>query len=363
MCDNGTEFINLIPSIDEFLNLNNKVYPSEKDTLYFVKQSLLKHDVKLINNEKGFVVDNANYQTTLGKYIRRRLKVTNEVLSDKALDIFVNEVIGKLIDPNNCNFELLTGDDIVDFYNKSEYHSCMTGNSAYKTELYAKNKEVISLVVLDNIARALLWTCVDGKKVLDRIYPSGTKKVNNFVTWAKSKNILLRKALDFPVYDDINFVDDSARIVMLNNNCSIYPYLDTFRYGQFSSNRKKLLLTNKSRFGNLIFENIDGHFYSAYTCQKCNKKVSDRNVRFVGQKQFCRDCYDLFIRCYECGVVCIDTSDLIKIKNNRWICKPCAKAVYDTCHKCGKYNHRANFYTFQQHKYCDNCYYLIVDNQ
>jgi hypothetical protein len=101
-------------------------------------------------------------------------------------------------------FSIVTGDDIVKYYNYTSYFknsgdlggSCMRHDSNMKSiEFYAKNSNV-SLIIMkpkdvDSImARALVWTTVDGHKVMDRIYTCDSKLVSLFHRYAEDNNFI-----------------------------------------------------------------------------------------------------------------------------------------------------------------------------
>jgi hypothetical protein len=101
-------------------------------------------------------------------------------------------------------FSIVTGDDITKYYHYTSYFknsgdlgsSCMRHDSNMKSiEFYAKNSNVSLIIMkpkdLDSImARALVWTTVDGNKVMDRIYTCDSKLVSLFHKYAEQNNII-----------------------------------------------------------------------------------------------------------------------------------------------------------------------------
>lgn len=91
-------------------------------------------------------------------------------------------------------FEIVTGDDIVKYYNQNTYFrssgdlggSCMRQEEKmHLIQFYAKNSNasLIIMKVKDSdaiIARALLWTTTTGVKVVDRIYTADSRIVSLF---------------------------------------------------------------------------------------------------------------------------------------------------------------------------------------
>lgn len=101
-------------------------------------------------------------------------------------------------------FSVVTGDDITKYYHYTSYFknsgdlggSCMRHDSNMKSiEFYAKNSNVSLIIMkpkdLDSImARALVWTTVDGHKVMDRIYTCDSKLVSLFHRYAEDNNFI-----------------------------------------------------------------------------------------------------------------------------------------------------------------------------
>jgi len=101
-------------------------------------------------------------------------------------------------------FSIVTGDDIVKYYHHTNHFknsgdlgtSCMRHDSNMKCiEFYAKNSNVSLIIMkpkdLDSImARALVWTTVDGHKVMDRIYTCDSKLVSLFHRYAEDNNFI-----------------------------------------------------------------------------------------------------------------------------------------------------------------------------
>jgi len=101
-------------------------------------------------------------------------------------------------------FSIVTGDDIVKYYNFNNYFkntgdlgtSCMRhDHNMDSIKFYAKNSNVSLIIMkpkdLDSImARALVWTTVDGHKVMDRIYTCDSKLVSLFHRYAENNNYI-----------------------------------------------------------------------------------------------------------------------------------------------------------------------------
>ena len=111
----------------------------------------------------------------------------------------------KMLDTYNPElFSIVTGEDIVKYYHVNNYFkssgdlgsSCMRNDSnQHQIEFYAKNNNVSLIIIRPEgtdgiIGRALLWTTVDGIRVMDRIYTTDSKLVSLFHRYAAENNFL-----------------------------------------------------------------------------------------------------------------------------------------------------------------------------
>lgn len=105
-------------------------------------------------------------------------------------------------DPNT--FSIVTGADIVKYYNQDSFYkstgelsnSCMRYTEKnHLIEFYSKNSNVSMIIFKPNgldkiMGRALLWTTTDGEKIMDRIYTCDSKLISLFHKYAKDNNII-----------------------------------------------------------------------------------------------------------------------------------------------------------------------------
>jgi hypothetical protein len=94
--------------------------------------------------------NNKRIRTTFRRYIRRQLKIPSDKFSDKALFELGRTVAGKTVSHDKLDerIEILEGDDIEEHYRKTDTESCMTGDSAWKVEIYADNPDKVNLLYL-----------------------------------------------------------------------------------------------------------------------------------------------------------------------------------------------------------------------
>ena len=181
----------------------------ENDELtYFTKAKYSQALIKMINagyaNE--YAIDNVDNHCS---NLTRKISLTKFLI--KSFDNVDEKVIqahieyNKMLDTYNPElFCIVTGNDIVKYYHVNNYFkssgdlgtSCMRNDSnQHQIDFYAKNNNV-SLIVMKPegtdgiIGRALLWTTVDGIRVMDRIYTTDSKLVSLFHRYAAENSIV-----------------------------------------------------------------------------------------------------------------------------------------------------------------------------
>ncbi len=280
--------------------------------------------------------------TSLGRYFSKYYSRYFDVITDSLLDKFVKRTAVHLnkssIVQLNSMVKILRGKDIRDFYRttgESQTHSCMTGKcSAYKVMIYELNPDKVGLAVLQGSARALVWTCDDGTKVLDRVYPAGSNMVDMIRLWGESNGYALRKVTDSNVVDStIEFMDDSDKQVTLKHN-GIFPFFDTFRYGKFLSNNN-VVISNNINFGTVKFSTDQGSFVEVMRCFRCGDRRGKPREVFIDNEidtvNICDTCYkNLYVVCNNCNKSVPEKKVVIHSGSNKWgrsYCKKCAIAM------------------------------------
>ena len=279
--------------------------------------------------------------TTLRRYIRRELGISDSVLKDNALDQLGKIISRKLVSDEyfKANLSIIQGKDIVDTYSRGECHSCMTGKNALKVGMYALNPDKIKMVVLNGppgqpASRALLWICDDGTKVLDRIYPPGNDNVELLVEWAVRNKIAVRKAPD-QLMEHPELRGDLKKYATVNAD-TVFPYLDTFCFAQLAPDTKTMVCSNDEDFGNIYIRQTDGVYTRLKSCGLCNGRVSPFNNFVHDNKSYCTACFDKsFFRCYMCSNVG-ENAGKIEIFGKA-ICKSCVETHYVKCPFCDDY--------------------------
>lgn len=313
-------------------------------------------------------------QTTLGRYIRRQLRISPTKISDTLLDNFCKSVFQYLVDIDELDkrIKILNGKDIEDFYRTTTSTSCMTGAKSKSVRLYCMNPDCVSLVVLDNYVRALLWTCPDGTKILDRIYPSGCGSVNILTEWAKKKGYVRRCRTDF--LGDFRFheqlSDSSSRIFKLKYDDS-FPYMDTFKFLSKPNKRWNTVLVsnNKDALPNYLCCAVETHGGLPWEEPKCKCidcgdriNIDSDYIFYVNEDPVCVNCYEQFYFCCDYCEGNYDNDISISVNGERIICKYCLEEHFAYCCKCNYCGEKEQeIFLYDYNYYCNECLNYYCD--
>lgn len=250
-----------------------------------VKTNVNKVDMSLYKNSEVTFLPDSQYQRikdtdewskrtrsvgNIGRIIRQILKDNNFQFTDKELEDFVNLYKSKWDkDYSGRKVEMVKGDDILFWYNETNYYSSggTLGNSCMRNpaknkymKLYAENPDKVSLVILtkDNklMGRALLWKLDDNSLgadfYCDRIYYRFDSDAGLIKEWVAS-NVKGKV-----VYHDDGFdEDDKVKVNLEKTKFEKYPYMDTFHY--LYVNLKEVKYEGVS-----LYEEGDGGFLSPF---------------------------------------------------------------------------------------------------
>jgi len=192
------------------------------------------------------------YMTSPGKLVNKlEITASNKEVQEFAT-LFYQDIIGLAID--GLHFELMNGESIRKYYYEGSYSrkggtlnsSCMRHEQCKPfMDIYAKNEEKVSLLVLFNNqdkveGRALVWKCnkeedKDEITLMDRIYVTNDNYVEYFRTYAKNKKWHYKWQQDASYKKEIICPPEYTKKTMdlyvdLKTKFSSYPYLDTFTY-------------------------------------------------------------------------------------------------------------------------------------
>ena len=192
------------------------------------------------------IPENRRSEVKIGRFVNKILDICKKSgyeNSFTASDVekFVNAYTARVLFEQNAldRFEIVKGEEIKKWYHESNYagqggqlnNSCMRfGRCQGFFKIYTDNPEVCQLLILKDETgkkiegRALLWTTVNGKKFMDRIYTSKDSLVKLFAKWAET-NSYINKGQEthnyrVPLLDTI-VVQVKPKLY------GSYPYMDT----------------------------------------------------------------------------------------------------------------------------------------
>jgi hypothetical protein len=223
--------------------------------------------------------------TSIGKLVR---KIFPNRYTDTEIEDFVN--LYKSTSINKFQFEIVSGDDIITWYNEKSYKesigelgdSCMRySRCSDYFDIYTKNPDVCQLLILKNseglIGRALLWTLentVNGtNKFMDRIYSIDEPTKKLFEKWSDENGYIRRSNTKQHEFDKFVLGDTqiTAQISVKLNNFKFdkYPYMDTLKrldvesgtlHNDKEAKKKSYILTDT----NGEFDDMNGKFSNFY---------------------------------------------------------------------------------------------------
>lgn len=317
----------------------------------------------------------------LGRFLGKRLGMRPE--ESGAIVSAVMAAAGYTTD----DFEILRGDAVEDAYEQEVGgHSCMTGCNHPYVRVYAENPDKVGLLVWrKNEARALIWTTDDGKKFIDRVYPSSGQAITAFQIYAENKNARIRDGHSFEHSTDKNVV-----VTVKNASNGAWPFMDTL-VRQYDNGDGTSTLSCHPIHGRTCDAHLDyqdggpgyegncycecdycGHQvdeYDSYTCQDmiicdtcwsehvttcehCQESYFTDGMKVTHDStHLCETCYhDVATGCVECDEMYYDSS-----LGNRWgpegmlmhelpcgdrVCDDCFSDNYIECPDCGEAVHK-----------------------
>jgi len=291
--------------------------------------------------------DEKRVKTTLDKYIRRQLNINYSDISDYNLERFCKSVM-MLSNGNTKNIIVYNGKNLKEYFRSIKIDVKNISNK--EILFYTANEKKVAWVVASNFARALLWTCDDGTKLLDVIYPKNKICYKSIIDWANKNNIK-------HVYNMTTFELNKLRISMKCRFFNEIPPQDTFKYAEFDKNLgEQIIISADPNFGNLNICAKYKPYYKELPCNLC-KTLSSSNciLSKIEDDWCCSDCIKKnfkFCNCcnkykssFEVGY---QEEGYSKYKNDRrfsifsnWICDYCIgnSAFFKKCYVCNTYHH------------------------
>ena len=272
-------------------------------------------------------------RTTLGRYFRRQVNVSDTEICDKSMHRLTRAVFANLIDTDKA-VTVISGEEIEEAYRREVGgSSCMTGGNCDKVQIYADNPDVVSMAVYgDNEARALLWNTCEGQKVLDRIYPNDGMHVDVMHNWAIRNEYTYRVSNSLPS-GSVELSDGKYYTVSLHHN-DVFPYMDTFCHGQFHN--RIIRLSNDDGFADVVLNDTCGGTSESFTCCGCGEHISQDHARYSpGDDAYCEECfYDRYTYCSRCDH-CYPTGETTTVDDSQELCEYClADSGAQRCEHC-----------------------------
>ena len=210
-----------------------------------------------------FRVDKGRVPIKIGRFVNKFLSktaISEFGITNKDIESFVN-LYKSYFTPDKDNLKIVQGEDIYKYYNEENYsttfglksgslwNSCMRQSSRNQfMKLYVDNPDICKMLVFLNgdgkvRSRAILWEEADNNgesfKVMDRIYSIYDHDVYLFKSWAKENGYIckLHQSANTETFFELNGspIPLNLKIKLNNFNLPYYPYLDTFKYFDFTN--------------------------------------------------------------------------------------------------------------------------------
>lgn len=272
---------------------------NNEDVETFVILSVTFSEKPFINNSA--LPENRKSEAKIGRIITKLLdsnknlknKYSNSTI-EKFINIFVSHNIERV--ESFDNFKIVEGEDIRKWYSEDSYkklrsgelgNSCMRFKRCQKyLDIYTNNPEVCKLLILlddDNklVGRALLWTLIDGGKVIDRIYTIKDSLSQLFLRWASNNDHLIIKSYEqssikvkpvryskYPYMDNFNYYLPEKGILTNSHNFTPFKNLEVYKKSFLDTLKNPLSIINKETPKNsdllFIINDLDGGYSSSY---------------------------------------------------------------------------------------------------
>lgn len=268
--------------VEDVLGRDNNLLYISKDERNKVFNARQRSTMK-INRFVNELFDNEYKPQNLSEEEKRENREKGIKTKAQQLEDFVNKY-KSLRKPGE--FELVSGDDIVKYYNQDMYESTegTLGNSCMKydkcgrfVKFYAVNSDVVSLLIMKSrddseqiIGRALVWNLdiPEDRMFMDRIYTKNQFDEESFKEYAKEKGWLYKynQNMDEDEYIVDPTTGEKERILLVvtsmeNSPTELYPYLDTLKYYDYTD----YVLSNQEDYIDNDYYKLEGTQGSDYT--------------------------------------------------------------------------------------------------
>lgn len=288
-----------------------------------------------------------------GRGVKALLSKSDYKFTDADIEQFVNKYKSAWDTMNDIfrKFELVSGDSIAYWYDQNRYAeqrstlgtSCMKGVRSTYFDIYVKNPEKCSLLILksDDDAkikgRAIVWK-LDNPKVtfVDRVYTNYDSDVDLFKQYAYNKGWYHKRQQsssdDYILVGKDGQLNEGHLVVNLKSESEAgyrnYPYLDTIKY----FNQESGVLTTEDSRNSITLEDTGGRWVGE-ECDSCGGSGRVTCGECDGDGEIsCSECYSRSRRRSTGYVECEDCDG--NGKQECTTCKGSGKVDEEDCADC-----------------------------
>jgi hypothetical protein len=323
----------------------------------------LEGDVLYLNKPD----DKAFSKMRLGRFIRRHV-LKESVLTEKAFQDCVETLVNHFFPA--CTFEICTGNQITQNYeNCVGGGSCMSGDCAPRTAIYADNPKCFSQLIGKqnrNTARAILFHTDGGHTVLGRVYTGSSYLARMMEQYCVKQGWMIEDGYELKYKgEEVDQTSDEfcLEISGIKWHEGGVPYMDSFENASvmndntitlYWSNGADYCLTDTSGFlrdgcfccccdtphaEEDSYSSEDGYYCPGCfeerftTCDHCSDTTHNSNMNEVYGEEVCNDCLSsYYVTCEDCGD--IHNDDDVTVIDDVNVCNGCKETKYTACTEC-----------------------------
>ena len=245
--------------------------------------------------------------STFLKFLNR---LTTAGIPDESIQIIATVIGEQLPTKYGYDFTIVDGEAIRALYTGTSY-TCMT--NSVSLNFYVNNAPELQAVRITKdgalIGRAILWPLHDGRKYLDRVYPSSGPHLTLLSKKAKEEGWVERGTASAEITPAAHerLAKENLITIPLTapaagdvsaHSMGAFPYQDTFRWMKHSPNLTQAMLRFESRAGWLGIGHVT-RYARHYYCPLLrgwvnedalvNARVLDNDLSFRAETRFSRD--------------------------------------------------------------------------
>ena len=227
---------------DEFLKINNKsAIIRNLDLNNFIEVYNLSPDIddrlryNYYNTKLSFT------EISIGRFIKK-------LFLDTFTDVQVSQFVERWVSINTTGeFKIWGTDKILEAYDSSNYeeymgssldHSCMNDDSSVNFYRACPTAKILLLINSDNLikGRCLIWTDINGKKIMDKVYYNTESDYYKFVKWGNDNDYYIRNNKTGILYEftykgkPVNLKTKIKFPNIEEYKHEYFPFVDTFCY-------------------------------------------------------------------------------------------------------------------------------------